>query len=1470
MVAVAESTFLLRDRATPVMRDMRAEAVKTRMALRDTGKALDRIGTAEQNQRIDRLSGRMDRLGNRAEVAGRQVERNANRMADSIALGTRRAMGELGKLEDTLRMLGATTARPEVEVSGTAQAMAEVRALRGEIAKLKRQSATVRIGTSRVGGTPGGGGGGFGGRFRGGMPGGMLGLGVLATALPLVQGLAGATVALGSSLGAAGLAAGAGGIAGGGSLAVGLGASLAVIKPMAAATKEATKAQEKYNDAVEQYGAASEQARQAKDDMDAAFRKAPPGTRRMIAEAKEVGAAWRAATRDAQGIYTATATSSMSTFRQRALPTYARASTTVASANAVGAAGLTDTFTGAEAQRSLAQYAAMYRDNMDEAAHIVENVFFTTERIGRAARPFLSDSMEWLDDWTFGWRRSTKDIEGTRRTMAGYVDDLKAWSRLTGSAFRLVREVGGASRGSGRSLVEDLTETFDKWSDFLDDNPGAARAWFQRTADSARSTADAVADIVQGADELATELQPVLRVVTQIASAASDIAGFLGPGGLGAAFLAYRSLRGASGAAGASMLLGGGGRGGGAGGAGGGSPVVVGGGGAGGARGGRGGLSLGQRLQLRGAALPINSAETRWAANAALASRGMASNGAMVGRVAGAAGRFAVPGLVLGAATGAFGHEGANTGQGVIGRGVVGLSNAVQGAGAMFGLANPVMGTDERTTKGQQRAQTFVSRLPGGAAPNARQAAEAAKTLRRELEKARDAYQEAVGSGNTNRIAEAKAYNSALADQAAQYRDIARETRRARNAELRDRSEQKGQRLTTSFGKAFDIDERRMGTEGAFRKTTDDVVKTMRRMRPEGAKVLGENILAWANEVKKKSPEVSDEVARLNRRIERSFSRTGQRVQIVNGQILTGSRSEWRRIRESIADPAEQARQRATKAFTDIQEQAVGSLRSMGYSNAEARGLVKAMERGGSSGRAARGAVAAGDTSSYSAKAAAGTVAGPSSYERRARGGRVPGHGTADTVPIGGALVAPGEILVANRHTENRIDRMLSAFGTSLDREVSGETTPHGAPAAFARGGRARVGGSPGGLRGGISSAVSSVLERFPGLSVTSTTGGTHAAGSYHYRGLAADLGGPANVMRAAAGWIASTMGSRLAEGIHNPNLSVKGGRRVPPSFWGPGTWAGHANHIHLAIDGAPIAGGLGRGASSGGAAALGALASVSLRAPKIRGGGVAGVMAERAAGMYAAGLEQRINDRLAESGGPMGAPTGAGGAAPKGQVRSWLAQALRITGHYSAANLNALYSRAMQESGGNPAAVNNWDSNAKAGYPSRGLLQTIPQTFNRYRDPNVPGGITDPIANAVAAINYMFDRYGHIVGANGKGYARGGRIPAADAAVPWFGKGGRMTAKRPTVIGVGDTPGRSEDVTIKPRPLGPASARGGGGRGTLQVTFAPSSIVVQGGSGTTSEAAIEAAVRRAIQRAADELDFGVEDDDDALMGAAR
>ena len=116
------------------------------------------------------------------------------------------------------------------------------------------------------------------------------------------------------------------------------------------------------------------------------------------------------------------------------------------------------------------------------------------------------------------------------------------------------------------------------------------------------------------------------------------------------------------------------------------------------------------------------------------------------------------------------------------------------------------------------------------------------------------------------------------------------------------------------------------------------------------------------------------------------------------------------------------------------------------------------------------------------------------------------------------------------------------------------------------------------------------------------------------------------------------------------------------------------------------------------------------------------------------------------------------------GGVQRWaglVLQVLRMLGQ-PAGDLGTVLSQMTTESGGNPRAINLWDSNAAAGDPSRGLMQVIGSTFNAYAGPFRGRGIYDPLANIFAALNYAIHRYGRgwtsVLG-HGHGYAMGGVI---------------------------------------------------------------------------------------------------------------
>ncbi|MER5849186.1 transglycosylase SLT domain-containing protein [Streptomyces sp. NPDC002012] len=93
-----------------------------------------------------------------------------------------------------------------------------------------------------------------------------------------------------------------------------------------------------------------------------------------------------------------------------------------------------------------------------------------------------------------------------------------------------------------------------------------------------------------------------------------------------------------------------------------------------------------------------------------------------------------------------------------------------------------------------------------------------------------------------------------------------------------------------------------------------------------------------------------------------------------------------------------------------------------------------------------------------------------------------------------------------------------------------------------------------------------------------------------------------------------------------------------------------------------------------------------------------------------------------------------------------WIKKSLAVMAKHSIpGSYDGIHRNVMRESSGNPLAINNWDSNAAKGTPSKGLLQIIDPTFRAYHVPGTSMDSYDPIANITAACNYAADKYGSI-----------------------------------------------------------------------------------------------------------------------------
>jgi SLT domain-containing protein len=119
----------------------------------------------------------------------------------------------------------------------------------------------------------------------------------------------------------------------------------------------------------------------------------------------------------------------------------------------------------------------------------------------------------------------------------------------------------------------------------------------------------------------------------------------------------------------------------------------------------------------------------------------------------------------------------------------------------------------------------------------------------------------------------------------------------------------------------------------------------------------------------------------------------------------------------------------------------------------------------------------------------------------------------------------------------------------------------------------------------------------------------------------------------------------------------------------------------------------------------------------------------------------------------------------PTGSLSDWEKQALGILHKDYNTFAPGLTNLIMHESSGNPNAINLTDSNAKAGHPSKGIMQTIDSTFAAYA---LPGhtDIWNPVDNIIAGFRYAEKNYGDaMIEAGGRKDSKGNYLGYANGA---------------------------------------------------------------------------------------------------------
>lgn len=648
--------------------------------------------------------------------------------------------------------------------------------------------------------------------------------------------------------------------------------------------------------------------------------------------------------------------------------------------------------------------------------------------------------------------------------------------------------------------------------------------------------------------------------------------------------------------------------------------------------------------------------------------------------------------------------------------------------------------------------------------------------------------------------------------------------------QIRGRSKMAGATAAEDFSKAWSVRLEQESRRKAGGAMLAPLLDKMGHLGQDGARILAQANLRMYRQIAKDNPKLEGLYKDAQEAVEAKFSMMGQSVEIVNGRILTGSKTEWKNISEVISSQAFKALEETSTAFKGMEREAIGSLMAMGFTRSSAKSILSGMEKGGRSARTAR------------ANASAGPVLGgetaftppdkPNQGQggiHRARGGRVAGFGNQDRYAVGGnSIGAAGELLI-NKHTERDANSMLGMFGTSLGGMVAGEGRPHSELSYAARGARMGITSA-----GQWASGMGLNVSGGPGFGGIPSSG--HVSDSLHYSGLAYDVSGAPNAMyrfrRAAE---QRYLGHGLNELFYDPySYYIDSGSKVPGSI------GGHSDHVHIGFfPGGP------NGASAVRGLMGGAGGFKAVKAPRSRLGGAPGALSNAAMSGYAAGINKQLAGKAGMQGfaarGP-GAFGGMGGVLGFGQL-------VALARRAGMANPTLMAHIAEAESGGRTGVINS--------IGATGLWQIYnhPDLVAKY------GPMTNAWNNAQGAAELLktqgLGAWAASQGTWGQYAARGGRIQQP-AFAGWFGNGGTVTASSPTLLGIGDGPG-TEVAKVVPKGKG----RAGGGIGGISI----GQMTIQNHRPGDIKKQVKKEVGEAFSELADELDLTPDTDDAEVLG---
>jgi hypothetical protein len=1116
----------------------------------------------------------------------------------------------------------------------------------------------------------------------------------------------------------------------------------------------------------------------AREALNKALAKAPPGTKALVADARAFRTEWRSATRGASADFTGLLDDAVKTGKQ-IMPTISRASNESMIALRHQGDDFLHYLASDSTRRWVESSERMFTSNLEGERKAAQNTATTLMHVSEAAAPFLHEMVIGLDHMTERWSTSTRDVGAFRERLRPLVNDARDWWHLMDAGTHLMGDLFRSSAPSGTSMVVTFTHTLERWDTWINENPAKVQTFFHNTVDSTEKLAGGVGQIVKGANELATALRPLLNDFSDLLSAAGNL-GLLGsPVGLGGAYALYGRGRAAL-----------------AGHAAGGTPAV--GVPAGGGRGANptattailGGSMLGGRGAARGRGVQLEGVSNVRTVSTVqqMADGTFVAGPVAIGRQIEDTGEGPFVGIAHGQTRGARVRSGLRGAASKIG---TGLNAGVEAVAPYY-----LFSTGLEVAAGKN---PFQSRNPlGSIAKTTAFGAATGATLGAlggpfaEISAPLGAGAGAIGgalAGAGGVLAHALGYRSGAEKAWEQLQSFSKEVK--------------------SLGGSLD-----QLNPSQMQKINEQAASLARNHHLDGFTLELDQFVAATGKSARALRGASEHMSG-------SFKAMRLAAKHSLGDIEGVVQTTAEGIKQELGSKSEQAKDALSLNFEGAAEAAKQRMHETGKWTSEGLAFVnkelgEALTVFGI--KAPKNATAAqlktvldaaqhGDTGVGFNKAGGAIDLTPAARKAqgRASGGRLYGVGNKDTLPMAdGGWGAPGE-LVLNHHTEADVDRDLALHGKPpLGWRVASEHRVHSQPPSrtrqYASGGQMgswtfipdagtnfSYGKEPQ-IAGDLQKLAQLMHENIYGISGYRTPQHSVAVGGFandpHTRGEAADIG----------------VGSPTLESASQLNAAILARAGLWRPFY-PAS-AHEINHVQL----------LGTGGGTGGGGAQQALpVNSSSTAPgqqlrytgiKAKLPGVVGGISLAAGNAYGRAVVAHANKALAKSntttggGGSLGSLAGVHGQGGSPAANEALGRRMMIAAGWPASEWPDLKALWTQESGWNAYAMNvPGDYNAAYG---------IPQSLGHGR----PYALGDARGQIAWGLNYIKGRYGSPSAAEAherayNWYGTGGRMGAhpAQQFAGWFQHGGSFTTDRPTLFGAGERQptGHQEHVSVRP-----------------------------------------------------------------------